>query len=407
MSTENETYMQTINVVLIGAGGYGAFYRKALFARAKQENVHFAGVVDPTIGGTEIEAELNAAGVPIFADLESFYAAESAHLALIVAPIHYHAPYACTAMQNGSHILCEKPLCATTDEAEQMDKISQETGRFVAVGYQWSYSATIQELKRDILNGDLGKPIRLKTLVLWPRPAAYYARNNWAARIKSDDGRWILDSPINNATAHYLHNMFYVLGDSRETSAQLTRLQAELYRANPIENYDTGALRCWTTDGIEILYYAAHPIHNEIGPHLEFEFEKATVRYQTNGGRTRQGPLVVDFKDGRQKEYGDPFVDADNKIWQAANSVRTGAPLACDLETALTHTIAVGMIQESASPIVNFPQELVRLDGDLTWVDGLGETLLDCYKRGILPAERPTCGWAVAGKEQSTPLASY
>ena len=203
--------MQTINVVLIGAGGYGAFYRKALFASAKENNVHFAGVVDPTIGGTDIEAELSAAGVPIFADLESFYATETAHLAMIAAPIHYHTHYACTAMKHGSHVLCEKPLCATVDEAKWMRQVSQETGRFVAVGYQWSYSATIQALKRDILNGDLGKPVRLKTLVLWPRPATYSARNGWAARIKSDDGQWILDSPINNATAHYLHNMFYVL----------------------------------------------------------------------------------------------------------------------------------------------------------------------------------------------------
>ena len=406
--------MQRIDVVLIGAGGYGSFYRKALFARANQQNVRFVGVVDPTIGGSEIEATLQAAGVPIFANLESFYAVESADLAVIAAPIHHHAPYASAAMCHGSNVLCEKPLCATVDDAVQMRHIAQETGRFVAVGYQWSYSDAIQALKRDILAGELGRPIRLKCIVLWPRSAAYYARNNWAGRIKSDAGEWVLDSPINNATAHYLHNIFYLLGKSRSTSAHLARLRAELYRANPIENYDTAALRCWTTEGVEILYYAAHPIRNEIGPSFEFEFEKATVTYQTiGGGKSLLGPIMARFHSGteqgteedREKVYGDPFAHAENKLWQSVeaareqvSAARDRAPLLCGLAAAMTQTIAVVAIQESAAEIVNFPKGILRHDGDLTWVEGLEETLLTCYEEAILPSEASASSWAVGGK---------
>jgi hypothetical protein len=56
-------------------------------------------------------------------------------------------------------------------------------------------------------------------------------------------GLGIFDSPANNATAHFLHNMFYLLGATRETSAAPAVVQAELYRANAIENFDTAAIR--------------------------------------------------------------------------------------------------------------------------------------------------------------------
>ena len=51
---------------------------------------------------------------------------------------------------------------------------------------------------------------------LWPRDERYYSRNGWAGVKRTNDGTWILDSPTNNACAHFLHNMFYVLGDRIE-----------------------------------------------------------------------------------------------------------------------------------------------------------------------------------------------
>ena len=129
------------------------------------------------------------------------------------------------------------------------------------IGYQWSFSKAIQSLKNDIIKGLFGKPIRLKTLALWPRDDEYYGRNNWAGRIKENQGKWVLDSPMNNAVAHYLHNMFYVLGFEVDSSAVPKQVIAECYRANPIENYDTAVCRILTTDDVEILFYASHASH--------------------------------------------------------------------------------------------------------------------------------------------------
>jgi len=77
-------------------------------------------------------------------------------------------------------VLCEKPVSATVQEALRMAAAEKQARGFVAIGYQWSFADAIQSLKRQILAGDLGRPRRLRTLVSWPRDAAYYARTGWA-----------------------------------------------------------------------------------------------------------------------------------------------------------------------------------------------------------------------------------
>ena len=85
-----------------------------------------------------------------------------------------------------------------------------------------------------------------------------------------------LDSVASNATAHYLHNMFYVLGDSVEKSAKPVKWLPS-YRANPIENFDTAAIRAKTEEGVEILFLTTHAVNIHPIPQFCYEFENARV----------------------------------------------------------------------------------------------------------------------------------
>jgi len=386
--------MKEVTVALVGIGGYGEFYASRLLGASDERQTRFVAAIDPQPQHSQYREALQAAGIPIYADLEAFYRVAMADLVVVAAPIHLHAPFACQALSQGSHVLCEKPLCATLQEARAMAVAEKQAGRFVAVGYQWSFSEPIQALKRDILDGAFGRALHLKTKVLWPRPASYFGRNNWAGRIQMPDGRWVLDSPANNATAHYLHNMFYLLGDQRETSARPATVQAELYRANPIENYDAAAIRSVTDDGTEILFYTAHPVKAEIGPVMHFEFERATVDQVRH-----VSSIQATFHDGRVKSYGDPDDGVEEKLWQAVDGVRTGAPIACGIDAAISHTLCINAAQ--ASQITPFPEATLRQEesvGDhLIWVDGLQSAFETCYDENILPAENGCIPWAVAG----------
>ncbi len=198
-----------IRIALVGLGGYGQFYLRALLGAATRGyDIRLVAGIDPEPERCRNLEQLKAAGVPIYPDLARFYdevaevSQPAADLVIIAAPIQLHAPLTKLALSQGANVLCEKPVAPTIQEAMGMLEAEKEAEGFVAIGYQWSFSEAIQALKRDVQSGALGQPVRLKTKVLWPRPASYYARNNWAGGLKTPDGHWILDSPANNATAH-------------------------------------------------------------------------------------------------------------------------------------------------------------------------------------------------------------
>ena len=164
-----------VSVVAVAIGGYAAGYVRLLLDEGPDRNVRLVGAVDPTVnrqprGDVQGAAdELRARGVPLYDDLASFYRRNSADLAVIASPIHMHAPQTREALAAGSHVLCEKPLAATIQDARRMADAQAAAERFIVVGYQWSFSPAIQGLKADILAGRLGRPISLRTLVFWPR----------------------------------------------------------------------------------------------------------------------------------------------------------------------------------------------------------------------------------------------
>lgn len=388
---------KSVSIALVAIGGYGRFYVQALLDKTDPECYSIEGIVDPFADRCARLDELKAKNIPVYDTLDEFYANHSAELVTLASPIQLHCPQTCQALANGSNVLSEKPLGTSIQEAAQMIEARDKAGLNVGIGYQWSYSAAIQELKGDILNGRFGKPIRLTTIVLWPRNAKYYGRNNWAGAKQDGDGNWILDSPVNNATAHYLHNMYYVLGREVDSSARPAKLTAELYRANDITNFDTGAMRSVTEDGVEVLYYASHAVRDPQGPVFMYEFENGTVHYEG-----KNSFIHAKFADGTLKDYGDPFYRPENKLWDSMKAVRGEKKIVCPPEAAASQTLAVNGMQESKPEIVEFPKDLVVVEGEpgeqLTLVEGLGADLMSCYDEARLPSELGFA-WAAAGKE--------
>jgi predicted dehydrogenase len=299
-------------------------------------------------------------------------------------------------------VLCEKPAAATVQEVLRMREAERTAGKWVAIGFQWSYSAAIQALKNDIRTGIYGRPHRLKCLYLWPRSEAYYRRNEWAGKVKDADGRWILDSPVHNAMAHDLHNMFYILGGERETAARPVRVEAELYRAHKIENFDTAALRCLTGDGAEILFFVSHAVSVDTGPVISFEFEGGKI---SAAGRDAD---IKGFQPAGDKSYGNPDREPLRKLWEAIDSTDGRSFPACGLEAALGQTLAVNGAQDSRPEVQVFPDKIIESRGeagsrDIT-VTGLAEVLEECYRKNALPSE---LGVSWGRKGRSVSLTDY
>lgn len=364
-----------MNILLVGAGGYAAGYVKELLGNT-DPSVTWAGVVDPYYDACAKKAEIDAAGIPIYDTMEAFYAEHEADLAVICTPPHLHREQSICALAHGSYVLCEKPVAPTVAEAQKMRQAEERYGRWIAIGYQWSYSAAIRALKADILAGKLGKPISLKTAISWPRDLKYYGRGTgWAGRIERD-GVMILDSIASNACAHYLHNMLFLLGDAPERSAPAAVSEACCLRANSIENFDTCSIRMMAGD-VPLYFIASHAAGKKRDPEFVYRFEGAEVTFAQNEG----SQIVATFADGTVKNYGDPFASNFSKLWECVAAVRGGVTPICTVETAMAHTRVIEQLWREF-PVREFPRETVKFDEvkNRVFVEGLFERMYRAYE---------------------------
>jgi len=74
----------------------------------------------------------------------------------IVTPNHLHFEPAKLAMENGFHVVCDKPLALDADEAEVMVRIKEETGMLFALTHTYSGYPMVKEAKKLIQDGALG-----------------------------------------------------------------------------------------------------------------------------------------------------------------------------------------------------------------------------------------------------------
>jgi len=405
---------EPVSLVMVGIGGMGAAYLEALLARKDEGLFRIAGAVDPQPNRCKQYVEMRALGVPCFVSLQDFYRNRKADLAVLSSPIQAHMPQTMFALSKGSHVLCEKPAAGTIQEVRAAVGAEKAAGRWVAVGYQWSFSRAVQALKDDIRAGLFGAPKAFKCLYLWPRDEGYYARNGWAGRKRDAEGAWILDSPVQNAMAHDLHNMFYVLGTEADASARPVEVEAELYRANAIENFDTAALRARTEAGVELLFLVSHASDEDRGPVVRYEFEKGAVRCDS-----RTSGLWAELAGGTRKDYGLPDAEPMAKLWGAIDGVRAeGARPLCGLEAAASQTLCMNGAQDSMPEVREFPAGMVRtVEGAegprlevstpgarRRVVDGLDEAFAACFEAGRLPSEM---GWPWSAQGAKIDLREY
>jgi hypothetical protein len=235
-------------------------------------------------------------------------------------------------------------------------------------------------------------------MVLWPRDEAYYNRNRWAGALRDAQGNLVLDSPANNACAHYLHNMLYVLGDAIDRSDPPATVTAELYRAHAITNYDTAAIRIRTVGGVDVLFLVTHASRDLTGPLFSYEFERGLVTFSNETGL-----LEARFHDGnRTKTYGSPNDEQFRKVWMTMRDIRERTPTLCGIESAEPHTQCTWAAQQSMSEIQPFPPPLIHVEGERgarrTWVEGLDDAMRQCYETFKLPSEIGVV-WASRGEE--------
>jgi len=85
----------------------------------------------------------------------------------IVTPNHVHYGPAKMALENGFHVVCDKPLCFSMEEAHELEKLVEETGLIFALTHNYTGYPMVKQARMMVKNGDLGE-IR-KVVVEYPQ----------------------------------------------------------------------------------------------------------------------------------------------------------------------------------------------------------------------------------------------
>jgi predicted dehydrogenase len=299
--------MTPVRIGIIGMGGFAGWHHTAVAKLEERGHARLICGCDPHPEAFATERQtwkFAARGVSVFNDYRAMLEACHRDLDLVVipTPIQLHAEMhaACTAL--GLPAYLEKPPTLDYAELEKMIVADQRPRKASLVGFNFIIEKTRLALKQRLLAGEFGA-VRGTTLsALWPRPASYFSRNNWAGRLLIDD-RVVLDSCFGNAMAHFVHNMLFWAGGGELFSwAQIAAVRAEIYRAHAIEGADTFFVEADTVSGVTMRFALSHACAGASSQCETVLCDKAVLRYLVGGH------AEIRWLDGRGERVAvDPF----------------------------------------------------------------------------------------------------
>jgi predicted dehydrogenase len=131
----------------------------------------------------------------------------------IVTPNHLHFEPAKLAMENGFHVVCDKPLTLDSDEAEVLVRIKNETGKLFTLTHTYTGYPMVKEARKLIQDGELGK-IR-KVVVEYPQgwlSEALEQTDHVQASWRGDPNRSGKTCCVGDIGTHAFHLAEYVTG---------------------------------------------------------------------------------------------------------------------------------------------------------------------------------------------------
>lgn len=197
--------MSKLNIGVIGAGSISEVHFNAY---KNNPDVQMYAVCDLNEQRAREKAELYGAE-KVYTDYHEMLADPNLHAVSVCTWNNTHAEISIAALQAGKHVLCEKPLSRTVEEALKVEEAVKSSGRIFQVGFVRRYSTNTKVLKKFIDQGDLGE--------------IYYAKATCLRRL-GNPGGWFADKersgggPLIDLGVHIIDISWYLMGKPKVKS---------------------------------------------------------------------------------------------------------------------------------------------------------------------------------------------
>ena len=161
-------------------------------------------------------------------------------VAVICTPNALHAEHTITALKNGCHVLCEKPMSISVLQARQMIKTAYRYKRKLIVVKQNRFNPPVAFVKQLLQKNKLGSIYSFQVNCFWSRDNNYYKNSSWRGTRKMDGG------VLYTQFSHFIDLLYWYFGDIQSVKS----IKKNIAHTKVSELEDEGVALLQTNSGI-------------------------------------------------------------------------------------------------------------------------------------------------------------
>lgn len=203
--------MRTVRFGLVGCGRVAGLHAKA-FASLAGQGVELTAVWgrDPA----KAEAFAAAHGLSAYRTIGDLVEQGRLDAVVIATPHLQHREHGVAALEAGAHVLVEKPLALSVDDADALIAAADRRGRTLGLISQRRWFPAVQRVKAALEAGKVGRPALAQVTMLGWRDEAYYRSDPWRGSWSGEGG-----GVLANQAPHQLDLLQWFLGPIDEVYA--------------------------------------------------------------------------------------------------------------------------------------------------------------------------------------------
>ncbi|MBN8209885.1 Gfo/Idh/MocA family oxidoreductase [Bacillus sp. NTK071] len=161
--------MRKLQVGVIGCGSIAKHRHLPEYAANKL--IEIAAVCD--IVKTRADEIGALYGAVSYESVEELLQNEQIDAVSVCTPNYLHAPISIAALKAGKHVLCEKPMATSREDAEQMIEAARESGKKLMIAHNQRFVPSHAKAKEILASGEVGKVYSFRTAFGHPGPEAW------------------------------------------------------------------------------------------------------------------------------------------------------------------------------------------------------------------------------------------
>lgn len=196
-----------IKIGVIGYGNIGSMHVRN-FQSGVFSNVELTAVLDIDSEKIKAAEKLYGSKIKYFTKEEDFFESREFDAVLVATPHYTHPVFAEKALDNGYHVLVEKPIGVYTKAVRRLYEKAEKSDKIFGVVFNQRTNPLYQKVKELVSSGELGALKRINWIITdWYRTQAYYNSSNWRATWGGEGGGVLI-----NQCPHQLDLFQWIFG---------------------------------------------------------------------------------------------------------------------------------------------------------------------------------------------------